>query len=469
MCLVRCVCCRCILTFYQVWAVRSSVYGFELPGEMSAIMEVFQALSFDLGSFLFPSWQCIGGLTTRLTFSGLWPLVLMGMVALCAFLLEAARKETGSFQTATRRSLEAVILISFCVLPSVTRSLFLAFQCESFAYDDFATDENGDPAPTSVLYLSASLNVECYDYLQSGGSTDHAPILATAWTFILLWPLALPLLYAVLLYKCRSAVQNHRPSALSRATRFLWSEYKDAYFWYEMVELVVKLCLTNVLLFINFDSGSSRLLRLFAGLLISVFALTIQLALRPFRKTTDDAIASVVRLLLVLFFVLGIMVKLCDSEGPDAIHRLLGAQVENSCEKLVGLPAAYAVAVLILFAAIMAVVVPLGMLIWQLAFSRSIPILRDARTLEPPIMLLREGERYHLFLCAAPKSLPPPQSRGQAPVRRERLGRSHVWSTGQDQCAVIKRQLQLLMPGAHIFLDVNECISNHYHSFPNLP
>ena len=159
MCLVRCVCCRCILTFYQVWAVRSSVYGFELPGEMSAIMEVFQALSFDLGSFLFPSWQCIGGLTTRLAFSGLWPLVLMGMVALCAFLLEAVRKETGSFQTATRRSLEAVILISFCVLPSVTRSLFLAFQCESFAYDDFATDENGDPAPTSVLYLSASLPV----------------------------------------------------------------------------------------------------------------------------------------------------------------------------------------------------------------------------------------------------------------------------------------------------------------------
>ena len=27
------------------------------------------------------------------------------------------------------------------------------------------------------------------------------------------------------------------------------------------------------------------------------------------------------------------------------------------------------------------------------------------------------------------------------------IGRSHIWSTGQDQCAVIKRQLQLLLPG----------------------
>ena len=26
-------------------------------------------------------------------------------------------------------------------------------------------------------------------------------------------------------------------------------------------------------------------------------------------------------------------------------------------------------------------------------------------------------------------------------------GRSHIWSTGQDQCAVLKRQLQLLLPG----------------------
>ena len=34
--------------------------------------------------------------------------------------------------------------------------------------------------------------------------------------------------------------------------------------------------------------------------------------------------------------------------------------------------------------------------------------------------------------------------------------RAAVWSTGQDQCAVIKRQLQLLLPTAVIFLDVDD-------------
>ena len=406
------------LTFYQVWAVRKSVYGFELPGDLGAVMSFFDALSFDVGSFIFPSWTCLGGLTARLVFSGLWPLGLMGAVVLCLLGLEAVHK--GSLQRALLRSLQVAIFISFCALPSVTRSLFLAFKCESFGYDDLASP------PEKRRYLSASFNVECY-------SPEHAPIYATAWVFIVMWPLALPLLYGALLFRCRRAILNHQPSTLSRAIRFLWFDYNDRCFWFEMVELVQKLVLTNFLLFVNFqEGGSNKLLRLFIGLLIALFGLTVQLVAQPFRNRSDDAIASVVRLMLVLFFILGIMVKLCEIEDPNAIHSLLDAQIEAStfCFTLVGVPTAEAVAWLILCAGLLVVLIPLGMLVQKLAFSQSIPILRDAQTMEPPVLLLRAGERYHLFL-------------------------SHVWSTGQDQCAVIKRQLQLLLPGVVIFLDVD--------------
>ena len=54
--------------------------------------------------------------------------------------------------------------------------------------------------------------------------------------------------------------------------------------------------LTNFLILVNLgEDGGNKLLRLFIGLLISLVALTAQLVLRPFRKKTDDAIASVVR------------------------------------------------------------------------------------------------------------------------------------------------------------------------------
>ena len=105
-----------------MWLVRESVYGFTLPSGLSDWLSVLEPLGFDLGSFIFPDWKCVGGLTTRLAFNGLWPLVLMLVVALALTAREAARE--GSIKNVALRSLEAAVFISFCALPSVTRSLF---------------------------------------------------------------------------------------------------------------------------------------------------------------------------------------------------------------------------------------------------------------------------------------------------------------------------------------------------------
>ena len=48
-----------------------------------------------------------------------------------------------------------------------------------------------------------------------------------------------------------------------------------------------------------------------------------------------------------------------------------------------------------------------------------------------PELPLAAGRKFHLFL-------------------------SHVWGSGQDQAAVIKRQLQLCLPGVSVFLDVDD-------------
>ena len=195
-----------------------------LPSGLSDWLSVLTPLGFDIGSFIFPDWKCVGGLTTRLAFNGMWPLVLMLAVALVFAARKAARK--GSVRSAALRSLEAAVFISFCVLPSVTRSLFLAFQCQSFGFDDLKRETKS--------FLTASLDIEC-------SSTAHQPSIALAVGFIVVWPLAMPLLYALLLYRCRRSIQDHQPSPLSRAIRFLWSDYEDGYYWYEMIALTKKL------------------------------------------------------------------------------------------------------------------------------------------------------------------------------------------------------------------------------------
>ena len=59
------------------------------------------------------------------------------------------------------------------------------------------------------------------------------------------------------------------------------------------------------------------------------------------------------------------------------------------------------------------------------------PTFKLVSTGNRPELALAKGHKWHLFL-------------------------SHIWGTGQDQCATIKRQLCLLLPGASVFLDVDD-------------
>ena len=140
------------------------------------------------------------------------------------------------------------------------------------------------------------------------------------------------------------------------------------------------------MLFINFGDND-QLLRLLVGLLIALLDLTLQQQAQPFRSRMDDALNCVVQLMLILFFVLGIVLKLCDTD-------------DGFCSRVVGIDSVYTVSVLMVGVGLIGVMGPIGMVVHQLFYARPVPILRDARTMEPPKLVLGEGERYHLFLCA---------------------------------------------------------------------
>ena len=70
-----------------------------------------------------------------------------------------------------------------------------------------------------------------------------------------------------------------------------------------------------------------------------------------------------------------------------------------------------------------------------------VPTIRLVSTKQRPELALVDGLTWHLFL-------------------------SHIWSTGQDANATIKRQLCLLMPGVSIFLDVDDLEVTSYTISP---
>ena len=146
----------------------------------------------------------------------------------------------------------------------------------------------------------------------------------------------------------------------------------------------------------------------------------------PFRSIADDVVAKVCNsgLVAVFFFALvlkiGSLTDAIDQSG-HLTNQLRTLFTYNVLIVSIGMTAACAVALAITaaFAA------------QQVIHAAQRPIIKLRSTSAPPVLSIQDNMNWHLFL-------------------------SHIWGSGQDQCATIKRQLSLLLPGVSIFLDIDD-------------
>eukprot|EP00966_Prymnesium_polylepis_P326325 7382237-Prymnesium_polylepis.5 len=92
------------------------------------------------------------------------------------------------------------------------------FECETFEYEAAATLARSNMTqatqPISRRYLYADLTLSC-------DSDEYVATRNAAFTMLTVRPIAIPLLYMVLLWFSRDAIRTGIPSPLSRATAFL--------------------------------------------------------------------------------------------------------------------------------------------------------------------------------------------------------------------------------------------------------
>ena len=127
------------------------------------------------------------------------------------------------------------LIATFCFTPSVSASLFRAWHCVSFAYNELE----------EFSYLAQDLSVRC-----NGNSAEYTKILAVAWPLVVLWPVGMVVLYAALLLPCRqlliSAETRNRWSPLLRGTAFLHRDYKPCLRWESNCSLCTGFWLTSI-------------------------------------------------------------------------------------------------------------------------------------------------------------------------------------------------------------------------------
>jgi len=350
---------------------------------------------------------------TRLLITALWPIVaiLLGAAALASHAIavwllsgraDIARRDLA--RATLGRMLYLAIFVVYLVLPSVSRSIFKARLCESYDINVFTGARRS--------FLVADLDVLC---------SDDDPVFrslgAIFWALFGVWPVLAPLTFLALLLSIRPAVRAKRISPLARACRFLWRDYDADFLFWEVFDLARKLFLASLVLFIDQEYGSSKMLRLVVATVVSALFLAALALARPFKRSDDLYLACVANLLLTCCFCLGTVIQLCG-EDNDQCYQLVGLNdARRASEFVIGLTAAMLVA-------------SLTIIILKAVTAVTAPTLRLVATGRAPILELPSGCHFHGFI-------------------------SHAWGTGQDQTHTVVRQLQLLMPGVRIWLDVD--------------
>lgn len=167
--------------------------------------------------------------------------------------------------------------------------------------------------------------------------------------------------------------------------------------------------------------GQRPFLRLFVALNVSLFALVTLLIARPYRRPEDTVVAGAMHLALVCLYLGAMLCRLYRDYEPGAAQRVMGFDSVES------------IATPMLLAAFGMLALLLGVALRVLRQHSLLATIRLQQTRQPPKLSLPKHLRWSLFL-------------------------SHCWQYPgvQEAVATIKRELQRLLPGVQIFLDVDD-------------
>ena len=216
---------------------------------------------------------------------------------------------------------------------------------------------------------------------------------------------------------------DRRPTALSRALRFLHKEFEPAFCYWETVVLIERLVLTGFLLLIPNDRQP---LRLVAALLFTMLTGCITSLLMPYRRKAHDFLSVITHVLLQILFLCALLVKLHGD-----ISRELGTFAAGVI--LAFSDATHVVTLMVAFTVFMLGIIVV-VLMRSISEQASLPILRYKNGFIPELSISDDAQ-FHLFI-------------------------SHVWKTGLDQSTVMKRMLCSMLVDARIFLEYDAHDSN---------
>ncbi|GMH94871.1 hypothetical protein TrST_g7752 [Triparma strigata] len=312
---------KIVLAGSQIITAIPSVFDIKLPTKFEAFLERINFINLDIFGQL--SAGCLASVTyyDLLFWTCVLPLAMGGLVLVFAFIkkaqLTAVETATGERHERRHRRLKhftatILFLLSYVAYPGASMAIFSIFPCDAIG---------------NKSYLKADYGLKCY-------TTIYYRWQGFAWIMALVYPLGVPLMYSLLLYKYR---RNINPEVESKSMEdqmtkrekdpsikilsFLWISYKPECWWFEIFECARRLLMTGGLVFI--DQGSP--LQVSCGLTITFFSLFCICWFKPYVTKRDNLLASFqqVNQFLVLIAVMLILTKSNGGFSDDGMAYMM--------------------------------------------------------------------------------------------------------------------------------------------------
>lgn len=233
----------------------------------------------------------------------------------------------------------------FLIYPTVSSSILKFYSCR---------EVNG------VSYLTADFRVRC-------DSSEWKSRVALNILFTILFPLAIPIGFATLLYFNRQSL-DHPKVLLSMG--FLYAAYHRDIWWFEIVDIVHKLALTSLLVFVPLDY------RLQIGIIIVGFYLMLSVSLRPYVRKGDDRLHLLILCELLLMLIGGY------------VYRVMG-KIDSQMDWVLSI-----IFILLTFMLLSLLIIQIITLVLKMARNRKKNMQTQIDLFELEIRLLRSDKRF---------------------------------------------------------------------------
>ena len=376
-----------------------------------------------------------------------------------------------------------LVLFSFCA--TVSKGVFSSWDCVQFE-----VSHEAEARPR--YFLRSDMSIECRNGDPDFYSPEYQEIETTAWFLLIVWPVLMPIFFISSLIPIRKDLMQRRNTRLVRATAFLHKEYEPAFFWWEpfnvfqrlvmigfvqlikaewmrlQIGLVITIIYTLALLYFKpcaFYSHSTHLY-VFVDSLSATDQMPIASISRPSDKRDDiDVLAIGAQVCLLGVFLGALNIKLyadlaaMDNSASSLSNTTVGDALAGD---VTGFESQRQAEIALIVCNFVTLALFVFSTIYLSANNDAPNSVREVGSSLPPELGLQPENTFHVFL-------------------------SYAWSSGQDQVAVIKRQLQyancayrctfsrdcppaslqlslafrdvvcrLLLPGVKVFLDIDD-------------